>query len=319
MQAFSSCGEQGFTVVLGFSLRWFLLLQNTGSRWSGSVVEALGLSCSAACGIFPDQGLNYCPLHWQADSYPLCHQGSPLTSLSVKVKNNSVWSRDGSARYTEVIMKHWAAAVPQPCSGVVLKDTRQGNTWRARALSITPSCSLYMAEVAWGWVYTEFWTVVVNGLANWSGACRTKAWKIRDKEVWERKHWWKRIRVTSVSSNHIMFLMVKQGLLGFFFFFCHVSRHVGSWFVFFFFNVYYLFWLCWDLVLAHWIFHLCCGWGIWIQFPQQGLNLDTLHWELGVVSTGHPENSRALSFLNMFSSKTILAFLIKAKESRVWK
>ena len=29
-----------------------------------------------ACGIFLDQGLNPCPLHWQAYSYPL-HQGSP--------------------------------------------------------------------------------------------------------------------------------------------------------------------------------------------------------------------------------------------------
>ena len=27
---------------------------------------AHGLSCSAACGIFPDQGSNPCPLHWQA-------------------------------------------------------------------------------------------------------------------------------------------------------------------------------------------------------------------------------------------------------------
>ena len=26
-----------------------------------------GLSCSAACGVFPDQGSNPCPLHWQAD------------------------------------------------------------------------------------------------------------------------------------------------------------------------------------------------------------------------------------------------------------
>ena len=34
-------------------------------------------SCSAACGIFPDQGSNPCPLHWQADSQPLRHQGSP--------------------------------------------------------------------------------------------------------------------------------------------------------------------------------------------------------------------------------------------------
>ena len=41
-----------------------------------------GLSCSLACGIFPDQGSNPCPLHWQADSYPLCHQGSPLNVMS---------------------------------------------------------------------------------------------------------------------------------------------------------------------------------------------------------------------------------------------
>ena len=26
------------------------------------------LSCSEACGIFPDQGLNLCPLHWRVNS-----------------------------------------------------------------------------------------------------------------------------------------------------------------------------------------------------------------------------------------------------------
>ena len=36
-----------------------------------------GLSCSASCGIFPDQGWNSYLLHWQADSFPLSHQGSP--------------------------------------------------------------------------------------------------------------------------------------------------------------------------------------------------------------------------------------------------
>ena len=28
-------------------------------------------------GILPDQGTNPCPVHWQADSQPLRHQGSP--------------------------------------------------------------------------------------------------------------------------------------------------------------------------------------------------------------------------------------------------
>ena len=73
----------------GFSLRGFLL-RSTDFRCTGSVVVACGfysagsvvlahgLSCSAACGIFPDQGSSPCPLHWQADSQPLRHQGSPL-------------------------------------------------------------------------------------------------------------------------------------------------------------------------------------------------------------------------------------------------
>ena len=53
------------------------LFAEHGSGRAGSVVVAHGLSCSAACGIFPDQGSNPCPLHQQADSQPLRHQGSP--------------------------------------------------------------------------------------------------------------------------------------------------------------------------------------------------------------------------------------------------
>ena len=48
-------------------------LQSTGSVACGTH----RLSCSAACEISPDQGSNPCPLHWQGDSYPLYHQGSP--------------------------------------------------------------------------------------------------------------------------------------------------------------------------------------------------------------------------------------------------
>ena len=55
-----------------------LPLWSTGSRRAGSAIVAHGPSRSAACGIFPDQGSNPCPLHWQADSQPLRHQGSPL-------------------------------------------------------------------------------------------------------------------------------------------------------------------------------------------------------------------------------------------------
>ena len=54
-----------------------LPLRSTGFRHAGSVVVAHGPRCSAACGILPDQGSNPCPLHWQADSQSLHHQGSP--------------------------------------------------------------------------------------------------------------------------------------------------------------------------------------------------------------------------------------------------
>ena len=66
----------------GLSLSRPLLLRSAGSSRAGSVAVAHGLSCSAACGILPDQGSNPCPLHWQADSQPLRHQGSPVQILN---------------------------------------------------------------------------------------------------------------------------------------------------------------------------------------------------------------------------------------------
>ena len=68
----------------GPSLSWPLLLRSTGSRRAGSAIVAHGPSCSSACGIFPDQGSNPCPLHWQADSQPLRHQGSPTYFLNTE-------------------------------------------------------------------------------------------------------------------------------------------------------------------------------------------------------------------------------------------
>ena len=73
----AASGGHSSSRCTGLSLSRPLLLRSTGSRHAGSVVVAHGLSCSTACGIFPDQGSNPCPLHWQADSQPLHHQGSP--------------------------------------------------------------------------------------------------------------------------------------------------------------------------------------------------------------------------------------------------
>ena len=59
----------------GLQYLWAQYLWHAGSVFvarrlqsTGSVVVAHGLSCSAACGIFPDQDSNPCPLYWQADS-----------------------------------------------------------------------------------------------------------------------------------------------------------------------------------------------------------------------------------------------------------
>ena len=69
----AASGGHSSSRCAGLSLSQPLLLRSTGS-----VVVAHGPSCSAACGILPDQGSNPRPLHWQADSQPLRHQGSPM-------------------------------------------------------------------------------------------------------------------------------------------------------------------------------------------------------------------------------------------------
>ena len=78
----AASGGHSSSRCAGLSLSRPLLLRSTGSRRAGSVIVAHGPSCSAACGIFPDQGSNSCPLHWQADSQPLRHQGSPKRLFS---------------------------------------------------------------------------------------------------------------------------------------------------------------------------------------------------------------------------------------------
>ena len=71
MQPFSSCREQGLLPscdarafhCLGFSCHRAQALGPVGS-----VAEVHWFTCPMARGIFPDQGLNLCPLHWQAGS-----------------------------------------------------------------------------------------------------------------------------------------------------------------------------------------------------------------------------------------------------------
>ena len=70
---------------VAFSLWWFLLLQEHRLQSMGSVVVAFGeqLSCSSACGIFPYQGSNLCPLHWQMNSYSPHYEVSPKVFIFI--------------------------------------------------------------------------------------------------------------------------------------------------------------------------------------------------------------------------------------------
>ena len=88
-RVFSSCGKRGplFIAVHGPLTIAASLVGSTGSRHTGSVIVAHGPSCSTACGILPDQGSNPCPLHWQADSQPLRHQGRPSFRFDVEMKS----------------------------------------------------------------------------------------------------------------------------------------------------------------------------------------------------------------------------------------
>ena len=86
----AASGGHSSSRCAGLSLSRPLLLRRTGSRLAASVIVAHGPSCSAACGIFPDQGSNPCALHWQADSQPLRHHGSPPLSI-LKLSCLFIW------------------------------------------------------------------------------------------------------------------------------------------------------------------------------------------------------------------------------------
>ena len=106
----AASGDHSSSRCAGLSLSRPLLLRSTGSA-----TVAHGPSRSAACGIFPDQGSNLCSLHWQADSQPLRHQGSPELHLYVKC-----WGRGREEHMclcTAVMSSQWIQLVQTVCNG----------------------------------------------------------------------------------------------------------------------------------------------------------------------------------------------------------
>ena len=83
LSLFVAGGTTLYLWCTGFSLQWLPLFWSTGFRLAHSVV-ANTLSCSMACGIFPDQGWNPGPLPWR---WILNHQTMkevPLITLKVR-------------------------------------------------------------------------------------------------------------------------------------------------------------------------------------------------------------------------------------------
>ena len=58
-----------------------------GLSTCGSTAVVHRVSCSVACGTFPDQGSNLCHLHWQVDSLSLNHLGSSIMKHVYSFKN----------------------------------------------------------------------------------------------------------------------------------------------------------------------------------------------------------------------------------------
>ena len=81
-------GGSSLVVLLRLLIAVASPVAGPGLYIAGSAIWHMGLG-TKACGIFQDQESNPCPLHWQEDSQPLDHQGTPKTTLVL------VWSQAG--------------------------------------------------------------------------------------------------------------------------------------------------------------------------------------------------------------------------------
>ena len=91
---FSCCGAQALGAQASVGTAHGL--SSCGSQALEHGLSSCGTwpCCSKACGIFWGQGSNPYSLHWQADSYPLYHQGSPNGYLLI----DFVWGGNGTRK-----------------------------------------------------------------------------------------------------------------------------------------------------------------------------------------------------------------------------
>ncbi|XP_073665618.1 receptor activity-modifying protein 3 isoform X2 [Tursiops truncatus] len=129
-----------------------------GSGRAGSAAMAHGPSRSAACGIFPDRGMNPCPLHRQADSQPLRHQGSLKKEVLIRNGCSCVSGWMGKLRLSCDLPEHQLHGECPPVGGCNEK----------RMLAMLPHCGQTFAErmkkvEVWKWCNLSEFIVTGQG------------------------------------------------------------------------------------------------------------------------------------------------------------
>ena len=156
---------------MAFSLWWLFVCS------IGSTGVAHGLSCSMACGIFPNQGSNPCLLHYPCprDSFPRSHQGSPAlnfyNSFIDLYYNPTPYN---SPILNRIIQRFLVLIHSQICVAITLINFRTFSLPPKEipyALSVTPHFSTAVGNPLLSLQMCLFWALHINGVVHSRAFC----------------------------------------------------------------------------------------------------------------------------------------------------
>ena len=173
----SCCGCSFILVEAGYSLvvvlRLIIVVTSLVVEYGLQYLWLVGsrahrLSCSAAHGIFLDQGSNPRLLHWQSDSYPLCHGSAYGKILNVLHRTNRDFPGGTSGKRTCLPMQETRNVSLIPGSGRCLGEGN-GNPLQYSCLE-NP-----MDRGAW-------WATVYRVIESWTRLRWFSMQALKDKE-----------------------------------------------------------------------------------------------------------------------------------------
>ena len=136
LQPVGLSGSQFLAAVRGLLIAVASLVEHRLQGTQTSVVVAHRLGCSVACGIFLDQGLNPCLLHWQVYFSPLSYQGSPgMRWFLAGVGNWAVVCIEGGLTVASL---HPREASRTPCMRPMSADTLCAPASLLRGVALAP-------------------------------------------------------------------------------------------------------------------------------------------------------------------------------------